>query len=99
MKSYPITIPHFEWTLEFALPTPVPAHQFHESPMWVEVKDRNPDPDNMIYKGPNVIGGYVHPVTGKIVSREEHVAFMDQVTKIRAQLIESQKKHHDSHHH
>jgi hypothetical protein len=34
-----------DWTmsLEFALPTPVPLHQFTQSPIVVEVKNRNPE--------------------------------------------------------
>lgn len=96
MSKYPVVIPHFEWTLEFALPTPVPMHQFETSPVVIEVQDRNPNSDALIFsvrstrgsphvltsayrsrpylQGPNVVGGYTHPTTGKLVSREEHKA-------------------------
>lgn len=42
-KGYPVVEPKFEWTLEWVLPTPVPLHQFAESPVVVEVINRNPD--------------------------------------------------------
>uniref|UniRef100_A0A7S1GE91 Uncharacterized protein n=1 Tax=Bicosoecida sp. CB-2014 TaxID=1486930 RepID=A0A7S1GE91_9STRA len=42
-KAYEVVTPKFEWTLEWALPTPVPLHQFAESPVVVEVINRNPD--------------------------------------------------------
>lgn len=96
VSKYPIVIPHFEWTLEFALPTPVPMHQFEQSPVVIEVADRNPNADDLIFsvrpgrkpdltvsdgtpfsgcaQGPNIVGGYTHPTTGKIVTREEHKA-------------------------
>ena len=49
VRKYPIVIPRYEWTLEFALPTPIPMHQFEQSPVVIEVKDRNPDPDALVY--------------------------------------------------
>lgn len=72
MSKYPVSIPAFEWTLEWVLPTPVPLHQFEQTPLVVEVKDRHPDADALVYRGPNVIAGYPHPETGKLVTREEH---------------------------
>jgi heme/copper-type cytochrome/quinol oxidase subunit 1 len=48
--KYPVKVPHFEWTLEWMLPSPVPLHQFEQSPVVIEVKDRNPDADALIYK-------------------------------------------------
>lgn len=77
VKSWPVKIPSYHWTLEWALPTPVPLHQFEQSPIVIEVKDRNPSPDDMTYIGPNVVAGYVHPETGKIVKDQaEHAAIM-----------------------
>lgn len=49
VATYPVVIPHFEWTLEWALPTPVPQHQFEQSPVAIEVTDRNADPDALVY--------------------------------------------------
>ena len=119
-------IPRFEWTLEFALPTPVPMHQFEQSPVVVEVKDRNPNPDALVHsvsklvergrrrqqhifvsreflcphcllcdtqvlnlsfavvQGPNVIGGYTDPNTGKSVSVQEHSKLVDASLKHEA---------------
>jgi hypothetical protein len=47
-------------------------HQFEQTPIVIEVKDRNPKADDLVYSGPNVAGGWTHPVTGKVVSVEEH---------------------------
>jgi hypothetical protein len=70
-------MPLYVWSLEWALPTPVPLHQFTQSPIVIEVKDRNPDPDNMAYIGANVVAGYPHPETGKKVATEaEHAEVM-----------------------
>ena len=57
-----------EWTLEWMLPTPMPLHTFIQPPIVVEVRDRHPDADKLVYKGPNVAGGYPHPLTGELVS-------------------------------
>ena len=84
VATYPIIIPHFEWTLEFVLPRPLPMHQFEQSPVCIEVKDRNPDPDALLYTGPNVCGGYPHPTTGKLVTREEHEAMVAMNAERRA---------------
>ena len=70
VKAYPVSIPHFEWTLEWVLSTPFPLHQFTQSPLVIEVKDRNPNADDLVYKGPNVVGGYPHPETGVKVAEE-----------------------------
>ena len=59
-----------EWTLEWMLPTPMPLHTFIQPPIVVEVRDRHPDADKLVYKGPNVAGGYPHPLTGEMVSEE-----------------------------
>lgn len=67
-------IPRYEWTLEFTLSSPPPLHQFEQSPIVIEVKDRHPNSDELLYQGPNVVGGYPHPVTGKTVSQAEHKA-------------------------
>ena len=63
-----MAIPHFEWTLEWMLSSPMPLHQFTQSPLVIEVKDRNPNADDLVYKGPNVVGGYPHPETGALVT-------------------------------
>ena len=65
-----MAIPHFEWTLEWMLSSPMPLHQFTQSPLVIEVKDRNPNADDLVYKGPNVVGGYPHPETGALVTEE-----------------------------
>ncbi len=67
MKKWPVKIPEFTWSLEWALPTPVPLHQFTQSPIVIEVKDRHPDSDKLVYSGANVIAGYPHPDNGKMV--------------------------------
>jgi hypothetical protein len=64
-------------------------HQFEQSPIVIEVKDRNPEADDLVYKGPNIIGGYRHPVENKVVSREEHA-------KVAAAFA-SKVGHHDHH--
>lgn len=70
VRTYPVAIPHFEWTLEWMLCTPMPQHQFTQTPIVIEVKDRNTNADTLLYRGPNVVGGYPHPVTGEIVAEE-----------------------------
>jgi hypothetical protein len=70
VKKYPVAIPHFEWTLEWMLSTPFPLHQFTQSPLVIEVKDRNPNADDLVYSGPNVVGGFPHPDTGVKVTVE-----------------------------
>jgi hypothetical protein len=69
-KAFPVSIPHFEWTLEWMLPTPVPMHQFEQAPICIEVKDRNEKADDLVYSGPNVAGGWTHPETGAVVKLE-----------------------------
>ena len=64
-----------EWTLEWMLPTPMPLHTFIQPPIVVEVRDRHPDADKLVYKGPNVAGGYPHPLTGELVSEEVRKVF------------------------
>jgi hypothetical protein len=49
VTKYPVVIPNFEWTLEWVLPTPVPLHQFEQSPVVIEVKDRHPDADALVF--------------------------------------------------
>jgi len=49
VKGYKVVVPHFDWTLEWALPTPVPQHQFTQSPVVIEVTDRNTDPEKLVY--------------------------------------------------
>jgi hypothetical protein len=44
-----VVVPRFDWTLEWALPTPVPQHQFTQSPVVIEVTDRNTDPEKLVY--------------------------------------------------
>lgn len=44
-ESYPIYEPDFYWTLEFALPPLMELHQFGESPVIVDVQNRDPDAD------------------------------------------------------
>ncbi len=83
MSKYPVKIPTFQWTLEFALPTPVPLHQFEQSPIVIEVQDRNTDSDALLYRGPNVVGGYVHPDTGKKVSASEHKELMKTMRSVQ----------------
>ncbi len=63
-----------EWTLEWMLPTPFPLHTFIQPPIVVEVRDRHPDADKLVYKGPNVAGGYPHPLTGELVTEEVRAA-------------------------
>jgi len=53
-------------------------HQFTQSPIVIEVKDRNANADDLVYHGPNVIGGYTHPITGKTVSQAEHAKVMKE---------------------
>lgn len=43
VSAFPIVTPEFTMSLEFALPTPVPLHQFVQSPIVVEVVCRNPE--------------------------------------------------------
>ncbi len=43
MTAYKVVEAEFTSSLEFALPTPVPLHQFVQSPIVVEVKNRNPE--------------------------------------------------------
>lgn len=38
VTKLPVSIPNFEWTLEWMLPTPVPLHQFDQAPIVVEVR-------------------------------------------------------------
>lgn len=42
-ENYPIYEPDFYWTLEFALPPLLELHQFGESPVIVDVQNRDPD--------------------------------------------------------
>mmetsp|Transcript_54011 Transcript_54011/g.96730 ORF Transcript_54011/g.96730 Transcript_54011/m.96730 type:complete len:103 (+) Transcript_54011:155-463(+) len=44
-KDLPVYVPEFYWTLEFILPNLMDLHQYQESPVIVEVQDRNPVPD------------------------------------------------------
>lgn len=82
VKKYPVVIPTFEWTLEWALPSPPPLHQFEQSPVCIEVKDRNPDPDALLYRGANVVGGYAHPnEPAKRVTQAEHQSLKEQLAK------------------
>jgi hypothetical protein len=61
----------------------VPLHQFEQSPIVIEVKDRNPSPDDMVYIGPNVVAGYAHPETGKIVKDQaEHKQVMATMASV-----------------
>jgi hypothetical protein len=46
VSKHPVVEPKFERTLEWVLPTPVPLHQFEESPIVIEVKNRNPEHDD-----------------------------------------------------
>jgi hypothetical protein len=147
VSSYPIVIPHFEWTLEWVLPTPVPLHQFEQSPVAIEVTDRNADPDALVYsvrggreegrereragrqstgnlglgggavhssrrshrplhfspfpfsrcaalQGPNVVGGYVHPISGKTVSQADHKALAEASDKLEATHAKPAAAHH-----
>lgn len=73
VKKYPVVIPRYEWTLEWVLSSPPPLHQFEQTPVVVEVTDRHPNADQLVYKGANVVAGYPHPDTGKIVDRAEHL--------------------------
>jgi hypothetical protein len=83
VRAWPVKIPSYHWTLEWALPTPVPLHQFEQSPIVIEVKDRNPNPDDMTYVGPNVVAGYVHPETGKVVKDQaEHSKVMAAMASV-----------------
>ena len=45
LKTAPIYEPDFHWTLEFALPPLMELHQFAESPIIIEVQNRDPDAD------------------------------------------------------
>lgn len=81
MSKYPVSVPHFEWTLEWMIPAPVPLHGFVQSPIVIEVKDRNKDADALVYDGPNIVGGYAHPETGKTVTVEEHKAVVEKLNK------------------
>lgn len=45
VENYPIYEPDFYWTLEFALPPLMELHQFGESPVIVDVQNRDPDAD------------------------------------------------------
>lgn len=83
VTQYPVKIATYHWTLEWALPSPPPLHQFEQSPIVIEVKDRNPDSDALIYRGPNVIGGYPHPDTGKTVSVAEHKEVMKTMRSVQ----------------
>jgi hypothetical protein len=71
-----------EWTLEWMLPTPVPLHTFIQPPIVVEVRDRNTDADKLVYKGPNVAGGYPHPITGELVAEESHDRVMRSLNMV-----------------
>ena len=92
LKSRKVVVPKFEWSLEWALPTPVPQHQFEQvrrrrragrslrpaevpalhpprrpartpqSPVVIEVTDRNPHPEALVLNGPDVAGGYPDPL-------------------------------------
>lgn len=93
IKGYKVVVPKFEWSLEWALPTPVPQHQcvnarvrtwvvaergpqlppplprrplpdyrFEQSPVVIEVTDRNPAPERLIADGPDTAGGYPDPL-------------------------------------
>lgn len=74
VKKLPVVVPKFEWTLEWALPTPVPQHQFEQSPVVIEVTDRNPDPEKLVQNGPDAVGGYPDPLNpqASFVTVEEH---------------------------
>jgi len=50
VKGHKVVVPRFEWTLEWALPTPVPLHQFTQSPVVIEVTDRNPNPETLVHR-------------------------------------------------
>eukprot|EP00567_Pseudictyota_dubia_P011441 CAMPEP_0197445582 /NCGR_PEP_ID=MMETSP1175-20131217/10766_1 /TAXON_ID=1003142 /ORGANISM="Triceratium dubium, Strain CCMP147" /LENGTH=153 /DNA_ID=CAMNT_0042976567 /DNA_START=39 /DNA_END=501 /DNA_ORIENTATION=+ len=43
VATYKEVTPEFHNTLEFVLPTPVPLHQFEQSPVVIEVSVRNPE--------------------------------------------------------
>jgi hypothetical protein len=43
VSTYKVVEPEFFDSLEFALPTPVPLHQFVQSPIVVDVINRNPE--------------------------------------------------------
>lgn len=45
VTAFPVVEPEVFMSLEFALPTPVPLHQFEQSPIVVEVRNRNPEYD------------------------------------------------------
>lgn len=47
----------------------------------IEVKDRNPDADALLYQGPNVVGGYPHPDSGKAVTTVEHKELISSLAK------------------
>lgn len=47
-------------------------------------------------QGPNVCGGYIHPLTGKTVTREEHEKMVAESTK-RWEAEHASKGH--GHHH
>ena len=83
VRKYPVAIPHFEWTLEWMLSTPFPLHQFTQSPIVIEVKDRNPNADALLYRGPNVVGGYPHPETGVTVTEEVRFVWVGGVVFLR----------------
>lgn len=75
VKSHKVVVPKFQWTLEWALPTPVPLHQFEQSPVVIEVTDRHPDPEKLIANGPDPVGGYPDPENpAQMMTVEEHVA-------------------------
>mgnify|MGYP000020278729 CR=1 FL=1 len=42
-ETFPIYEPDFYWTLEYALPPLMELHQFAESPVIIEVQNRDPD--------------------------------------------------------
>ena len=56
-------------------------HQFEQTPIVIEVKDRNPKADDLVYSGPNVAGGWTHPITGKVVSVEDHSDVVSSLNK------------------
>mmetsp|Transcript_20301 Transcript_20301/g.47010 ORF Transcript_20301/g.47010 Transcript_20301/m.47010 type:complete len:93 (-) Transcript_20301:33-311(-) len=48
VSAFPVNEdPHMEFTLEWMLPSPVPMHVFDQPPIVVEVKNRNPDFEEM----------------------------------------------------
>ena len=73
----------------------MPLHQFTQSPVAIEVMDRNADPDGLVFSGPNIVAGYPHPTSGKVVSMDEHTAAMAK----QAAEEKAREAHHGHHHH